>query len=658
MRKNGRIYASEFKNEAVKLVHNSDKPIHEVAASLGVSKSSLYRWRAEFTAVIDETLPNLEQEKGQDVDIIELERRIHDQNEELNRVKKALEANQLIPSAGHIEEQRAFNNHQVDLNTSIGDFVRIDQVIAAVLKWWWLLILAGVVAAVIGYSVSQRLPSVYQATATLMVGQSILATNLDSRDIQTSELLAVTYADIAQREPILQGTVEALALDINWQQLRKQVKTSLVNGTQLLEVVVEAGSPQEAQMIANEIARQLILVSPTALQNQENVENTSFAEQRIDDLRSRIENGQKQIEALEIALTTATTAGEMSTLQDEIDTLEGLMNDWEVNYIQLLSFIENKNPVNYLAVIEEAHARQTPVRPLIQLNTLLAGVVGLLLVLAIIFVIEYLDNSIKSTDDLNQVLNMIPLGGVRQMKGKNLPDKLITSQGLLSPVSEAYRMIRTNLQFMSVDRACKIIMVTSTTPAEGKSTTVANLGVVMAHAGLETIIVDADLRGSTQHKIFQLPLQKGLTDFISRPESDIVHYLAPTKMARLRVLTSGALPPNPSELLGSQRMESLLVRLKEIADVVIFDSPPVAAYTDAVVLSSKVDGVVLVIKAGQTRRNVVKLTIPVLQRAGANILGAVLNNVSTKKETNNYERYYHRGKKHEPGIMPVYERSE
>ena len=638
MGKNGKVYTSEFKNEAVKLSRNSGKPIREVADSLGVSKSSLYRWRARFatngTHALQEsekpqennTCTTPKSEVTMDKAHNELEKRIQDQNEEINRIKEILQAK--------IAEQMRMDKdfyHQNDASSGISDFVKIEQVISSVLKWWWLLILAMVIGATIGYGVSQRVPRVYQATATLMVGQSILSTNLDSRDIQTSELLAVTYADIAQREPILQGVIEVLALDINWQQLRKQVKVSHVNGTQLLEIVVEAKSPQAAEKIANEIAHQLILASPTTLQNQESNETTSFIEQRLDNLRKRIENGQRQIEALDRSMTTVTTPSEMGTLQDEINTLEGLIANWEADYIQLLNFVQNDNPVNYLAVIEEAHAKLSPIRPLVKLNTLLAGVVGLFLVLALIFTLEYLDDSIKSTDDLNRALNLIPLGAIGQINGKHAQDRLITSQGFLSPVSEAYRMIRTNLQFISVDRACKTIMVTSATPGEGKSTTAANLGIMMAHAGFETIIVDADLRRPTQHRIFQLRTQKGLTDLIRLPELNIAHHLITTKVAHLHVLTSGPLPPNPSEILGSQRMKSLLARLKEIADVVIVDSPPLAAFADAAVLSNKVDGVVLVIKAGKTKRDIVKSAIPILRQAGANLLGAVLNGVYIKK---------------------------
>jgi non-specific protein-tyrosine kinase len=536
----------------------------------------------------------------------------------------------------------------------LNDFVELRQYAAIILRRWWIILLGVVIGAALGYGISQRLAPVYEATASLMVGQSIQATNLNSQDIQTSELLALTYAEIAERQPVLQGTVEALELNVNWQQLRKQVRVRPVDGTQLLEVTVEADSPQEAQMIANEIAHQLILLSPTAPQpqNQASEGTTLFVQQRLDSLQDRIEKAQRRIGTLEDVMATAVMAAEMENLQDEINTLEGLITSWEDNYAQLLSFVKDEKSANYLAVIEEAQANPEPVRPLVLLNILLAAVVGLFLALGLVFTLEYLDDSFKSTDDLNRILNLVPLGAISRMTGKAHQDRLITSQGFFSPVSEAYRMIRTNLQFMSVDRACKAIMVTSAIPGEGKSTTVANLGIVMAHAGLETIIVDADLRRPTQSQIFQLHTQGGLTDLIRWPELDIGAHLSKTKIERLRVLASGPLPPNPSEILGSRQMERLLASLKEMADVIILDSTPVISVTDAAVLSNRVDGVVLVVRAGQTRRDIVKPAISLLQQAGANFLGAVLNGLSAKQGSYYHGHYYTTYNEGEPDKSP------
>jgi capsular exopolysaccharide synthesis family protein len=183
-------------------------------------------------------------------------------------------------------------------------------------------------------------------------------------------------------------------------------------------------------------------------------------------------------------------------------------------------------------------------------------------------------------------------------------------------------------------------MVTSTNLAEGKSITVANLGLVMAQAGLKTIIVDTDLRRPIQHEIFETPNLGGLTDWLCSPGSELKHHLRKTGVENLQLLTSGALPPHPAEMLGSRRMGQLLASLNEVADVVIYDSPPVLAVTDAAVLANRVDGVVLVIKAKQTRRDAARQAILVLHQAGANLLGGVLNQVSKKRGGYYYQTYY------------------
>lgn len=538
----------------------------------------------------------------------------------------------------------------------MNDFIELRQLIAVFLRRWWIMLLLAVVGAALGYGISQKLPPVYEATAVLNVGRSIQATNVDSRDIQTSEMLALTYAEMAHRQPVLQGAVDALGLDVNWQQLRNQVQVDPVSGTQLLEVTAEAGSPEEATLIADEIAHQLILLSPTTLQNEGDDDTTQFVQERLTSLQKRIEEGQGRIAGLEEAMATAATAAEMRDLQDEINVVEGLITDWENSYAQLLTSVKEEQPVNYLSVAVGAQAKLAPVRPLIRVNTLLAGVVGLFLAVGLIFTLEYFDDSIKSTADLQKALQLTPLGTVGHMSGKNAQDRLLTAQGAMSPIAETYRMIRTNLQFMSLDRACKAIMVTSAAPVEGKSTTVANLGIVMAQAGLKTVIVDADLRRPKQHKIFQLPGNRGLTDLIRQPEFDVAHYLFPTQVQRLSVLASGPLPPNPAEILGLRQIEHLLAQLKEVADVIIIDSPPAAAVTDAAVLSNRVDGVVLVVRAGETRRALVKSAVANLQQAGATLLGAVLNGVSTKQGAYYYGRYSSDYEHDESEKRPIYAR--
>ena len=205
--------------------------------------------------------------------------------------------------------------------------------------------------------------------------------------------------------------------------------------------------------------------------------------------------------------------------------------------------------------------------------------------------------------------------------------ELITISEPRSPISEAYRALRTNLDFASLDRALKTLVVTSAGVGEGKSTTLANLAVVSAQAGRKVVLVDADLRRPTLHQIFGLGNETGLTTVMMDDAALAAPPLQATSVEDLSVLTSGPLPPNPTELMGSRRMEEVVAALAERADQVFFDTPPVVAVTDAAVLSTKVDGVLLVISAGKTRREYARTAVQRLEQIKARLVGTVLTNV-------------------------------
>ncbi len=524
----------------------------------------------------------------------------------------------------------------------MADFVELRQYAVVVLKRWWVLFFVLVVTLAIGYGITKRQEPVYKATASILVGQSLQTTNVSTQDFRTSEELAQTYAALAQRQPVLQGTVEALGLDKRWQQLKGAVSAKPVPNTQLVEIAVEAASPEEARIIADEIANQLILLSPTALQNQELKETILFVEQRMASLQTKIEEGQARLEELEATDVSGLSAEETADIEQEITTLTGLISDWEGNFSQLLNFLDSNRSPNYLAIVESAQPKFSPVRPNVQLNMGVAVAIGLALGLTLIFVLEHMDDTLKSRDDLGKLIGLNPLGAIREMKDEAYENALITTRKGFSPESEAYRMIRSNIQFMSVDEPSKSFLVTSAVRGEGKSTVAANLGVVMAQAGHKTIVVDTDLRSPVQQEIFQLRNPRGLTDLLREPELKAINHLESTHVPGLRVLTSGALPPNPSEMVGSQRMKQVMAELAEIADVIIYDSPPAVIVADAAILSERVDGTVFVIKVDKTRREVVQQAIFNLRQAEANLFGVVLNRVSKKTHSYYYHGYYYK----------------
>jgi capsular exopolysaccharide synthesis family protein len=221
--------------------------------------------------------------------------------------------------------------------------------------------------------------------------------------------------------------------------------------------------------------------------------------------------------------------------------------------------------------------------------------------------------------------------------------KIITHNNPKSPVAEAYRILRTNLNFAALDKPFKTLLVTSSGPSEGKSTTLANLGVAMVQAGVSTLILDCDLRKPLQHKVFNLPNLKGFTNLLVNRDIMIEDVIQDTQIPGLKVMSSGPVPPNPSELLASKRTSQVIEELQNKFQLVLIDSPPVVAVADAAILASKVDGVIIVVRSHITRRNMAEEAKSLLDKASANIIGVVLNGVPMSGEDYYYYYYYGHG---------------
>ncbi|KMY51050.1 CpsD/CapB family tyrosine-protein kinase [Peribacillus loiseleuriae] len=218
--------------------------------------------------------------------------------------------------------------------------------------------------------------------------------------------------------------------------------------------------------------------------------------------------------------------------------------------------------------------------------------------------------------------------------------KLIAKFNPKSAISEQYRTIRTNIQFSSVDKDIRSIVVTSSSPSEGKSTTVANLAVVFAQQGKNVLLIDGDMRKPTVHYTFNDANTIGLTNVLTK-QKELVDAIITTDEKNLFVLTSGPVPPNPAELLASNAMKDLMETAKEQFDIVLFDSPPVLAVTDAQILANFCDGTILVVSSGKTESEAALKSKELLLAANANLLGAVLNN----KKSNAGDYYYYYGSK-------------
>jgi len=315
--------------------------------------------------------------------------------------------------------------------------------------------------------------------------------------------------------------------------------------------------------------------------------------------------------------------------------------------------ITEAGQIGNVRVIDTAKEPRSPIKPRKFQNLLLALIVGLTLGGGLAFFTESLDRSIKNPEEAEALLGLPVIGlipSIGDLDGKFkgtrneielISSRLVTHFVPRSPVAEAYRTVRTNLSFSRPDNPPRTILVTSAVPQEGKTTTTANLAITLAQMGGKTLIVDSDLRRPAIRKVFNLEAKEGLTDYlIGKGALDAL--IRTTDIPNLYILPAGQIPPNPSEVLGSQRMKELVAELSRRFEMVFFDSPPVVAVTDAAVLSRYTDGVVLVVQSGATDREAVARAKTLLGNVQANLLGLVLNNIRIESTYGSYHyRYYY-----------------
>lgn len=513
--------------------------------------------------------------------------------------------------------------------------MELKHYLGIVWKWLWLLALSTAIAVGVSYVITSRQPKIYWASAKLLVGQSIQNANPNSQDLFTSEQLALTYIQIAQTLPFFQATIDALGLDMSPDELSGMVSANIVQGTQLIELSVIDTDPARAEALANELAYQLTLQGPAA-SNQEEQERIAFVQQQVNELQTKIHAANQETAELQKALSVTASARAILDNQQKITTLQGQIAVWQQTYASLLAFLAPQSP-NYLSILEPARLPLYPIGPNTNQNLLIAAALGLLLGLGGAFLLEYLDDSIKSAEDVSQLLQLSLIGSIARIPGSG-NQKLVTTIAPGSSISEAYRVLRTNIQFASLDKPIRSILVTSPGPGEGKSVTAANLAVTMAIVGLRTILVDTDLRKPSQHVLFNQSNDVGVTNgLITQAEVDQV--ARPTLIANLRIVTAGTAVPNPAEVLASAKMQAFKQQLEADADIVIFDAPPTIPLADVPILARMVDGVVLVIDSTRTRRASAQRAKVVLENTGTHLLGVVLNRFKSRESGDNYYYY-------------------
>jgi succinoglycan biosynthesis transport protein ExoP len=350
-------------------------------------------------------------------------------------------------------------------------------------------------------------------------------------------------------------------------------------------------------------------------------------------------------------------------LQQEIETNKGLLNN-------LLQRSKENDVVlagrpNNISVVDYAIVPDFPVGPARMRTVMLAFVLSLAFGIALALFLEYLDDSVHSTEDVERVLRLPALAVIPAMGASSTRRRLMSTATALqkrngsngsnpelllhvngrSALAEAYRQLRTSVLLSTAGRAPKTLLVTSSLPGEGKTTTAVNTAISLAQTGASVVIIDADMRRPRIRSIFDLPDREGLSSILSSEisQDEMLQMISRDEASGLYVLPSGPVPPNPAELLGSDQMRKLIALLSEKFTHIVVDSPPVNSFTDGVLIASIVDGVLLVVHGGKSSRGVVRRSRQLLMDVGAKIVGVVLNNVSVGSHDYYYyhRRYYH-----------------
>ena len=529
----------------------------------------------------------------------------------------------------------------------------------------WKLILSCFLIVGLGTLVTSKLMTpLYQSTALMQIAIRSQNSQADYNNLLASDQLVQTEAQLAISDPVLREVVshyKGLSVD----QLAKEVSSTTELNTQLFQIKVLDASPTRAAALANDIAttlikQQLQVVQQDNNNSQEQIQqDLNTTRQQIDSITSKIANLQAK----------GGNQAQLVVLQAQLSGLQQHYNQGQTVLAQLE--LTEAQSGNFLRVAQAAQPGSRPVQPNVLVNTSAGFLAGLFLGMLLAFLLDQFDTKVRTAEALTHLLDWPVVGTIWHTRASNATN-IINPQDR-DANGEAYRILRTNVGFSSIDKPLRFLMVTSAMPGDGKSTVAANLAIFMAKAGKNTLLVDADLRRPVQHKLFNLAADKrGLSNAVmaySMPGSanpsftpQFMPFNAPVQpagasnttnsllepyihavgMPNLRIMPSGPLPPNPSELLDSKAMQQLFTAFTNCgAEVIIFDAPPVRGLSDASILAAKVDGTLVVVDAMRASKGHLKQVKTLLAQAGAHVLGCVMNKQRRSRHDSSYSYYYY-----------------
>lgn len=498
-------------------------------------------------------------------------------------------------------------------------------------RWALFIVLPAIVVAALGYFYTDSQAKTYQSSAQLFVQEATVAPGTGGISITPidSTYLAETYSVMITDPVIIRSVAHELASSFPRHNLGQVLGLSSQNAatqsnTALIGVSDVNTSPQVAAFVAQAVANAFV--------SRVNYLLSQSYDQDINNWHGQMTAAYASIGRLNALL--AAHRGNQSSMRQQIS------QDYS-NISALRGYIgtatEQKAGSHTISVYSPAQVPTSPVGPHPTRSAVIFGFVALMLCTGGVFLFSYFDDALNHPEEVESIVGAPILGTIHKFNTKHLGSQLITAAQPRSPVSEAFRLVRTNVQFTNVDNPPVVIVVTSPSPKEGKSTTSGNLARVFAEAGHTVTIVDADLRRPSLQRMFQSDSPSGLTSTLVATEMDGVGSSV-TDVPNLRVLTSGPVPPNPVDLLGSRRMRDLIARLRRENGFVIIDSPPALVVADAAVLSTMADGVILVVDVETTKRRDLQRTRESIEAVGGRILGVVINRL-TRGGSGYY--YYH-----------------
>jgi capsular exopolysaccharide synthesis family protein len=572
-----------------------------------------------------------------------------------------------------------FNNGEQDESA-----VDIREYFHLIRSWAWLIVLAGVTAGAMAYAVSVRMTPIYEASTRLLLSAPSPISGVDPAALVTTQTMTTTYAQMLMDRPVLQGVIDQLKLGTTPEDLKrkKTIRVDTVSDTQLLVVTAEDPNPQRAADIANAMAS-VFSARIGELQSQRYSASRGGLAKQITDMEQQIATTTGQLAVIETQIAAVATGTAVSATQTALMTenpgratqaalqaaiaaasgtapapqatpvappdmglyaqLQERMTQYRTIYSELVTsseqvrLSEDQSSTN-VVVSEPAVANMIPVRPKTTLNTILAAVAGMLLAIGAVFAVDTLDDTVKNPDEIRRRFNLPILGMITRHESPQ--DEPITLSAPRSPTAEAFRSLRTSIMYAAVDRPLRRLMITSPIPQDGKTTISANLSVVVSQNEKLVLLIDADLRRPQVHRKFGLQNRAGLSELFVQPLERIGSLIQASAAPKLAVLTSGGLPPNPSELLTSKMMSQILDKLDQAFDLIVIDTPPVLSVTDAPALAALTDGVVLVVKPGTTKLWALRQALEQLRAVNARVLGVVLNEVNP--HSHKYGYYYSR----------------